>query len=373
MQSVIRDYPIQRMFTSNGRTNYTRLSQEHNHNGNRGNLDRSSLPRGSQTKMVMSFKAGNRLRFAEALVAISIYANAFAADAQVAPDIASTSGSGSATPSLNVRVPVMPRGTPPLASPSFSVGPFEQEVRSLEDRRIEFSQRPIIFYGSSSIRLWKTLSQDFIGYPVVNCGFGGSRLSDCVRYVSRLVLRLKPAAVVLYAGDNDLAQGAPPDQAFASFRNLYRALRGYSAQMPIAFISVKPPPAGTRSIAHILRFNQMVQAFLQTQPATKYIDIYTAMLGPDHQPNPALFVQDRIHLSDLGYQILRRDVSSFLSSELHPSTPTTKTQPAVPHILGGITPTNKFVQAIRARMQHGTLIKSNTVPGSSNSKTLNCN
>ena len=122
--------------------------------------------------MVTSFKAGNHLRFAEALVAISIYASAFATDAQVAPDIASRSGSGSATPILNQRVPVMPGGTPPVASPSPSVGPFEQEVGSLENRRIEFSQRPIIFYGSSSIRLWKTLSQDFIGYPVVNCGFG---------------------------------------------------------------------------------------------------------------------------------------------------------------------------------------------------------
>jgi hypothetical protein len=113
--------------------------------------------------MVMSFKAGNHLRFAEALVAISIYANAFAADAQVAPDIASTSGS--ATPSLNLRMPAMPGRTPPLASPAPSLGPFEEEVRSLENRRIEFSQRPIIFYGSSSIRLWRTLSQDFIGYP----------------------------------------------------------------------------------------------------------------------------------------------------------------------------------------------------------------
>jgi hypothetical protein len=93
--------------------------------------------------------------------------------------------------------------------PPPSVGPFEEEVRSLENRRIEFSQRPSIFYGSSSIRLWKTLSRDFIGYPVVNCGFGGSRLSDCVRYVSRLVLRLKPAAVVLYAGDNDLGARRP--------------------------------------------------------------------------------------------------------------------------------------------------------------------
>jgi lysophospholipase L1-like esterase len=266
----------------------------------------------------MKFKAGNRLRFAETLVTISICASAFTADAQVAPYVASTSGSASGTPTLDLRSQVMSGGTPPLASKAPSVDPFEREVASLENRRIEFSQRPIIFYGSSSIRRWKTLSQDFVGYPVVNCGFGGSRLSDCVRYVSPLVLRLNPAAVVLYAGDNDLAEGAQPDQAFASFRDLYRALRSYSAQMPIAYISVKPSPARIRNIDNILLFNQMVQAFLQNQPATKYIDVYTAMLGPDQKPNPALFVQDQIHLSGLGYQILRRDISTFLSNELHP-------------------------------------------------------
>ena len=119
--------------------------------------------------MVMSFKAGNHLRFAEALLAISINANAFTANAQVAPDI----GSASVTPNLNLRVQAMPGGAPPLASHAPSVGPFEQEVTSLENRRIEFSQPPIIFYGSSSIRRWKTLSEDFFGYPVVNCGFGG--------------------------------------------------------------------------------------------------------------------------------------------------------------------------------------------------------
>jgi lysophospholipase L1-like esterase len=257
------------------------------------------------------------LRFAGVLVAISIHAYAFSVDAQVAPNFATPSASASATSTLHLYAPA-PGGTSPPASYAPPVAPFEQEVISLENRRIKFSQRPIVFYGSSSIRRWKTLSEDFAGYPVVNCGFGGSRLSDCVRYVSPLVLRLKPAAVVLYAGDNDLAQGALPDQVFASFRDLYGALRGYSAQMPIAYISVKPCPARIRYIHNITRFNQMVQAFLQNQPATKYIDIYTSMLGPDHQPNPALFVQDQIHLSDLGYQMLRRDVSSFLASEIHP-------------------------------------------------------
>ena len=47
--------------------------------------------------MTMSFKAGNHVRFAEALVAISIYANAFTADAQIAPDIAPTSASATPT------------------------------------------------------------------------------------------------------------------------------------------------------------------------------------------------------------------------------------------------------------------------------------
>jgi lysophospholipase L1-like esterase len=286
---------------------------------NRGNLDRSFPLRGNWWKMLTSFRVGHFLRFAAALASISIYAYAFSADAQVAPDIASTSASAPITPTPSLRAPVMPAGNPPLPSNAPAVGRFEQEVTSLENRRIEFSQPPIIFYGSSSIRRWKTLSQDFVGYPVVNCGFGGSRLTDCLRYVSRLVLRLKPAAVVLYAGDNDLAQGARPDQVFASFRDLYAALRGYSEKMPIAYISVKPCPARIGYLENILRFNQMVQAFLQTQPATQYIDIYTAILGPDHKPNPALFVQDQIHLNDLGYQVLRRDVSSFLTSEIDPS------------------------------------------------------
>jgi lysophospholipase L1-like esterase len=282
-------------------------------------LDRSFPLRGNWAKMVISFSGGHLSRFAAALASISIYAFAFAADAQVAPQIASTSASAPITPTATLRAPVMPGRTPPLAPNAPAIDRFEQEVTSLENRRMAFSQSPIIFYGSSSIRRWKTLSQDFAGYPVVNCGFGGSRLTDCLRYVSRLVLRLKPAAVVLYAGDNDLAQGARPDQAFASFRDLYTALRRYSEKMPIAYISVKPCPARIRYIENIIRFNQMVHAFLQTQPATQYIDIYTAMLGPDHRPKPALFVEDQIHLSDLGYQVLRRDVSSFLTTEIHPS------------------------------------------------------
>jgi hypothetical protein len=84
---------------------------------------------------------------------------------------------------------------------------------------------PIVFYGSSSIRLWKSLQQDFSGYAVINCGFGGSRLTYCVRYANRLVIPRKPSAIVIYAGDNDLAAGTAPEKAFQSFKQLFAIFR----------------------------------------------------------------------------------------------------------------------------------------------------
>jgi hypothetical protein len=66
----------------------------------------------------------------------------------------------------------------------------------------------VLFVGSSSIRLWDGLDTDFAALPVViNRGFGGSRLSDCVHYLDRLVIRYRPRMVLVYAGDNDLAEG----------------------------------------------------------------------------------------------------------------------------------------------------------------------
>jgi lysophospholipase L1-like esterase len=204
----------------------------------------------------------------------------------------------------------------------FSAGPvqpnpFESEVTSLEARLLQspVASSPIVFYGSSSIRLWKSLQQDFSGYAVLNIGFGGSRLSDCVQYADRLVLPRKPAAIVIYAGDNDLALGTAPETVFSSFKKLFAIFRGYSPSIPIAFVSVKPSPARLIFLGNILKFNQLVRDFLKTQPQTDYIDVFDDMLGQDHKPVLDLFVNDHIHLSPAGYQIMRRDIGEFLSQD----------------------------------------------------------
>jgi hypothetical protein len=76
----------------------------------------------------------------------------------------------------------------------------------------------IVFTGSSSITFWSTLEQDMNPLPVINRGFGGSRLNDVVYYAPRLVVAYRPRAVVLFAGTNDLA-GSKPKTA----QEVYRA------------------------------------------------------------------------------------------------------------------------------------------------------
>ena len=57
---------------------------------------------------------------------------------------------------------------------------YESEVRALEQKTLSRvnGNHPPVFYGSSSIRLWATLAEDF-DPRVLNLGFGGSTLEAC--------------------------------------------------------------------------------------------------------------------------------------------------------------------------------------------------
>jgi len=103
---------------------------------------------------------------------------------------------------------------------------YQGEVRELERRRQAHPPPPgvVAFYGSSSIRLWDSLEEDFFDVPVVNLGFGGSTLAACAYFFDRLVLPCKPRALVCYAGENDIGDGARPEAVVGSFHALHRAV-----------------------------------------------------------------------------------------------------------------------------------------------------
>src|SRR6188768_1115408 len=63
----------------------------------------------------------------------------------------------------------------------------------------------ILFVGSSSFARWTNMADDFPGYPIINRGFGGSTLTDVIRYAYDVIIPYEPKQVLIYCGDNDLA------------------------------------------------------------------------------------------------------------------------------------------------------------------------
>jgi lysophospholipase L1-like esterase len=187
------------------------------------------------------------------------------------------------------------------------LGVFSNEF---EVRRLERSFRkgpppaptpPVVFYGSSSIRLWATLAEDLGDPRIVNLGFGGSTMEACAHYFERLVVPRKPASLVLYVGDNDLGIGRSAGDVVDSFRTLLGKVDAHLGPIPFAFISIKPSPALWTLIDSIRSVNATIREELARRPRSKFIDIFPAMLGHDGRPRDELYLEDGLHMSRAGY------------------------------------------------------------------------
>ncbi len=181
---------------------------------------------------------------------------------------------------------------------------YQAEVRDLEARIAERGmKRPIVFYGSSSIRLWTTLAEDIGSDQVLNLGFGGSTLEACVYFFDRLVTAARPSSLVVYAGDNDLGDGRTPAMVVEYFRALARKVEAALPDIPFSFISIKPSPARASILDRIVQTNALIAAEIAKQQNGHYIDVFPAMLGADGKPRTELFQEDGLHLSREGYRL----------------------------------------------------------------------
>jgi lysophospholipase L1-like esterase len=161
----------------------------------------------------------------------------------------------------------------------------------------------VLFVGSSSIRLWSDLEKRFGDQPVIKRGFGGSRLSDCARYVDRLVVPYKPRLVLVYAGDNDLAEGKSPQDVLNNFEKLVEEIQAKLPATRIAYISIKPSPARAHLITLARETNRLIAEFVARRKTLEFIDVFTPMLDADGRPRREFFRADALHLNESGYAL----------------------------------------------------------------------
>jgi lysophospholipase L1-like esterase len=171
---------------------------------------------------------------------------------------------------------------------------------------------PVLFVGSSSIRFWESLATDFPGLPVLNRGFGGSRMDDVLRYADRVVFRYKPRAIVLYEGDNDLQDGRTPARIAGDVAEFLSRVRTTLPQARVVCLAVKPSPSRWNLADKVRQTNALLQAVVAQDTLATYVDVYTPMLGADGRPRPELFRADSLHMTPAGYAIWREAVAPAL-------------------------------------------------------------
>jgi lysophospholipase L1-like esterase len=223
---------------------------------------------------------------------------------------------------LTVGLGVRAQGQCPPARVPAVVGqpqPFEDEIAQFEaaDKINPPPQHAVLFVGSSSIVVWPNLRADFPNTQVVQRGFGGSNLGQIVHYAPRIVLPYCPRLIVLYAGDNDLAEGGTPEQILSDFKSFVGLVRQSMPRTRIVFVSIKPSTSRVTLIDKMRLANALVRQYVETDPTLTYVDVFTPMLGSNGLPRDELFQSDLLHMNAKGYALWRDLLQPVVSASAH--------------------------------------------------------
>jgi lysophospholipase L1-like esterase len=189
--------------------------------------------------------------------------------------------------------------------------PFWNDVQAFkkQDSLAMPTNYKTLFIGSSSFTKWKTLEQDLPEYAPLNRAFGGATLLDVIRYQNDVVDTYNPERIVIYCGENDVASSDAITGKIVldRFKLLYQPIRERFPAIDIYFISLKPSVLRWRMKDRMIAANNQIEAFCKSQKNSHFISIWNQMLV-DSKPNPALFIEDKLHMNKLGYEIWMKEI-----------------------------------------------------------------
>jgi lysophospholipase L1-like esterase len=189
-------------------------------------------------------------------------------------------------------------------------------IRRFEASDILERRQPgvIVFTGSSSINFWKDLPQDMAPLKVVNRGFGGSQMAHLTHYATKIATPYSPSAVVVYAGENDLAwpYHKTPETVLDDFQEFVDVVHQHLPTTWIYFLSIKPTLRRWKQWNKQQQTNRMIEDFCRRKGHVQFVDVSTAMLDSSARPRPELFKWDGLHPSKHCYTLWRSIIRPIL-------------------------------------------------------------
>jgi GDSL-like Lipase/Acylhydrolase family len=217
--------------------------------------------------------------------------------------------------SLAILILTLRSQTSPGAETNHNFAQWEKEIAAFEQS--DLTNPPpkdgVEFIGSSMIRRWNTLAQDFPGQPVFNRGFGGSEIVDSTHFAPRVIFPYAPRMIVFRAGGNDLWAGKSPEQVFADLQEFTATVHAKLPVAEIVYIAWSPTPSRWKQHEQEIELNRLVKNFAEVTPHLKYLEAYDLPQGADGRPRPELFVADQLHFNAEGYKLLAERVRPVLS------------------------------------------------------------
>jgi lysophospholipase L1-like esterase len=203
------------------------------------------------------------------------------------------------------------------AKPAATANPFakwEKEIAAMEaaDKATPPPKGAVLFIGSSTIRLWRSLPGDFPQHKVINRGFGGSQIVDATHFAPRIVFPAAPSVILLRSGGNDIHAGKSAEQVFEDYKAFVTTVHAKLPDAQIIYLGLCPTIARINEVPEGDKLNALVKNFAAKNPKLKFVDCADMTVGSDGKPRAELFVADKLHLSEAGYKLLAERVRPFM-------------------------------------------------------------
>jgi len=203
---------------------------------------------------------------------------------------------------------------------------FQNEVDAIEERYAQYGKKSghtytnttssdqilAVFTGSSSVRLWASLSEDFPELTILNTGFGGSTYAELFHYRHELIGQYTPDMVIIYEGDNDVTGSDTVDEIFDKAQELYSYLAQELPETKVFILAAKPSPLRWNLKPLYDALNTHFADFALENDQFTYINIWNPMLGENGKPLPSIFLPDSLHMNKAGYLIWKQTIAPFL-------------------------------------------------------------
>jgi len=173
-----------------------------------------------------------------------------------------------------------------------------------ELEKLPAGSNEVIFIGASVIDYWSKNGVFFPGKPYVNRGIGGQITGQCLIRFRADVINLKPKAVVILVGSNDLLYSVPSRVMQENIISMVELARAHGIKVVLASL---PPVCGSvvdmRPPAKIMEYNLWMKGYAE-KAGVVFLDFYNSpLLGSDGLLRQDLSV-DCLHPNAAGYEIM---------------------------------------------------------------------